>query len=103
MPCAIQPRGDAEVRYVQNIADILGRSQGMLERRSHWKKTSHSLIVGAILHVFYAEEDKTLAGVAPFLSDPKCPIESILRAMMLANHLGEAGRIRSSYRRRAGY
>lgn len=84
-------RGDAEVRDVQNIADILVDPEGMLERRSHWEKTSHSLLVGAILHVLYAEQDKTLAGVASFLSDPKRPIESTLRAMMLTNHLGEAG------------
>ncbi|MBF2717679.1 conjugal transfer protein TraG [Agrobacterium vitis] len=84
-------RGDVEVRDVQNIADILVDPEGMLERRSHWEKTSHSLLVGAILHVLYAEQDKTLAGVASFLSDPKRPIESTLRAMMLTNHLGEAG------------
>ncbi|MGV2052469.1 conjugal transfer protein TraG [Agrobacterium sp. 22-209-1] len=83
--------GDAEVRDVQNIADILVDPEGMLERRSHWEKTSHSLLVGAILHVLYAEQDKTLAGVASFLSDPKRPIESALHAMMLTNHLGEAG------------
>ena len=84
-------RGDAEVRDVQNIADILVDPEGMLERRSHWEKTSHALLVGAILHVLYAEEDKTLAGVGAFLSDPKRPIESTLRAMMLTKHLGEAG------------
>jgi hypothetical protein len=29
----------------------------------NWEKTSHSLPVGAILHVLCAERDKTLAGV----------------------------------------
>ena len=82
-------RGDAEVRDVQNIADILVDPEGALERRSHWEKTSHSLLVGAILHVLYAEPDKTLAGVAEFLSDPKRPIETTLRAMMSARHLGD--------------
>jgi type IV secretory pathway TraG/TraD family ATPase VirD4 len=51
----------------------------------------HSLLVGAILHVLYAEADKTLAGVANFLSDPRRPIESTLRAMMTTPHLGERG------------
>ncbi|MFZ2157459.1 MAG: IncP-type conjugal transfer protein TraG, partial [Bradyrhizobium sp.] len=55
------------------------------------EKTSHALLVGAILHVLYAEPDKTLAGVASFLSDPKRPIEVTLRAMMTSAHLGEAG------------
>ncbi len=84
-------RGDCEVRDVQNIADILVDPEGALERRNHWEKTSHSLLVGAILHVLYAEPDKTLAGVANFLSDPKRPIETTLRAMMTTAHLGPKG------------
>jgi len=84
-------RGEWEVRDVQNIADILVDPEGSLERRNHWEKTSHSLLVGAILHVLYAEAEKTLANVASLLSDPKRPIESTLRAMMTTRHLGEAG------------
>jgi type IV secretory pathway TraG/TraD family ATPase VirD4 len=57
-------KGPDEVRDVQNIADVLVDPEGALERRSHWEKTSHSLLVGAILHILYAEEDKTLARVA---------------------------------------
>jgi len=82
-------RGDHEIRDVQNVADILVDPEGALERRNHWEKTSHSLLVGAILHVLYAELDKTLAGVANFLSDPKRPIETTLRAMMTTLHLGD--------------
>jgi type IV secretion system protein VirD4 len=84
-------RGDKEVRDVQNIADILVDPEGALDKRNHWEKTSHSLLVGAILHVLYAEPEKTLAGVANFLSDPKRPVEATLRAMMSTPHLGEAG------------
>lgn len=84
-------RGDWEVRDVQNIADILVDPEGALERRNHWEKTSHSLLVGTILHLLYAEADKTLAGVANFLSDPRRPIETTLHAMMRTPHLGEAG------------
>lgn len=84
-------RGEWEVRDVQNIADILVDPEGSLEKRNHWEKTSHALLVGAILHVLYAETDKTLAGVGAFLSDPKRPIETTLAAMMTTAHLGEAG------------
>ena len=84
-------RGEWEVRDVQNIADILVDPEGSLERRNHWEKTSHALLVGAILHVLYAEPDKTLAGVASFLSDPRRTIEATLDAMMKTAHLGEAG------------
>jgi type IV secretion system protein VirD4 len=84
-------RGAREVRDVQNIADVLVDPEGALERRNHWEKTSHALLVGAILHVLYAEADKTLGGVAAFLSNPRRPIETTLRAMMTTAHLGTAG------------
>jgi len=83
-------RGAHEVRDVQNIADILVDPEGALERRNHWEKTSHALLVGAILHVLYAGEDKTLRGVANFLSDPACPFEVTLHRMMATRHLGDA-------------
>jgi type IV secretion system protein VirD4 len=81
-------RGENEVRDVQNIADTLVDPEGALERRNHWEKTSHSLLVGAILHILYAEEEKTLARVATFLSDPQRPFTATLRRMMTTNHIG---------------
>lgn len=84
-------RGEWEVRDVQNIADILVDPEGSLEKRNHWEKTSHALLVGAILHVLYAGKDRTLAAVAAFLSDPQRTIEATLDAMMQTAHLGEAG------------
>jgi type IV secretion system protein VirD4 len=81
-------KGPHEVRDCQNIADILVDPEGALERRNHWEKTSHSLLVGVILHVLYAEEEKTLARVAAFLSDPRRSFEHTLRAMMATDHLG---------------
>ncbi|MCD4514296.1 conjugal transfer protein TraG [Brucella pseudogrignonensis] len=84
-------KGEWEVRDVQNVADVLVDPEGSLEKRNHWEKTSHSLLVGAILHVLYAEKDKTLAGVAAFLSDHRRPIETTLSAMMTTPHLGEKG------------
>jgi type IV secretion system protein VirD4 len=84
-------RGIQEVRDVQNVADVLVDPEGSLEKRNHWEKTSHALLVGAILHVLYAESDKTLAGVASFLSDPGRTIETTLKVMMTTPHLGESG------------
>lgn len=81
-------KGRDEVRDVQNIADILVDPEGALERRNHWEKTSHALLVGAILHVLYAEEEKTLARVANFLSDPRRSFPATLWRMMVTNHLG---------------
>ena len=81
-------KGPHEVRDVQNIADILVDPEGSIEKRNHWEKTGHSLLTGAILHVLYAEEDKTLSRVATFLANPKRTIEATLRIMMTTNHLG---------------
>ncbi len=85
-------KGRHEVRDVQNIADILVDPEGALERRNHWEKTSHSLLVGVILHVLYAEQQKTLSYVATFLSDPSRSFERTLRVMMCTNHLGTEGK-----------
>lgn len=81
-------RGTHEVRDVQNIADILVDPDGARERRDHWEKTAHALLTGAILHVLYAEEEKTLNRVATFLADPGRSIERTLRIMLTTNHVG---------------
>ncbi|NOU05200.1 MAG: type IV secretory system conjugative DNA transfer family protein, partial [Hyphomicrobiaceae bacterium] len=81
-------RGVHEVRDVQNIADILVDPDGTRERRDHWEKTAHALLTGAILHVLYAEEEKTLNRVATFLADPSRSIERTLRMMLATNHCG---------------
>ncbi|MGE0851981.1 MAG: IncP-type conjugal transfer protein TraG [Hyphomicrobiaceae bacterium] len=81
-------RGAHEVRDVQNIADILVDPEGAKERRDHWEKTAHALLTGTILHVLYAEEEKTLARVATFLADPSRSILRTLKIMLTTNHLG---------------
>jgi type IV secretion system protein VirD4 len=81
-------RGLHEVRDVQNIADTLVDPEGTRERRDHWDKTAHALLTGAILHVLYAEEEKTLARVASFLADPSRSILRTLKIMLTTNHLG---------------
>lgn len=42
-------RGAQEVRDVQNVADILVDPEGSLEKRNHWEKTSHALLVSDAL------------------------------------------------------
>ncbi len=78
-------RGDLEVRDVQNIADMVVDPDGK-GLNDHWAKTGHSLLVGTILHILYAEQDKTLAGVANFLSNPEKTIVETLENMMHAKH-----------------
>src|ERR1700744_6627793 len=81
-------KGADEGRDVQNIADILVDPEGPRDLPNHWDKTSHSLLVGAILHVLLAEEEKTLARVATILSDPQQPFARVLKRMMETNHIG---------------
>ncbi|HXX66157.1 MAG TPA: IncP-type conjugal transfer protein TraG, partial [Polyangiaceae bacterium] len=80
-------RGLVEVKDTQNVADILVDPTGGREMRDHWQATAHSLLVGAILHVLYAEADKTLAGVATFLSDPTRSREDTLHRMLETHHV----------------
>jgi type IV secretion system protein VirD4 len=79
-------RGDNEVRDAQNIADILVDPNGD-EKRDHWKTSAHTLLTGAILHVLYAEADKSLRGVASFLSNPDRPIYHTFQHMLGTSHL----------------
>ena len=85
-------KGPQEVRDVQNIADILVDPEGARERRDHWDKAAHALLTGAILHVLYAEGDKTLARVATLLADPSRSILRTLQIMLTTNHVGSEER-----------
>jgi type IV secretion system protein VirD4 len=79
-------RGENEIRDTQNIADILVDPDGS-EKRDHWKISAHTLLVGAILHCLYAERDKSLSGVARFLSNPDLPILETFQKMLATSHL----------------
>ncbi len=80
-------RGITEVKDAQNVADILVDPTGDKEIRDHWQLTAHTLLVGAILHVLYAESDKTLSGVAAFLSEPSRSPGETLRRMLETAHV----------------
>jgi type IV secretion system protein VirD4 len=82
-------KGLSEVKDTQNVADILVDPTGEKDSKDHWQTTAHSLLSGAILHVLYAERDKTLAGVASFLSDPSRAQAQTLERMLKTSHLGE--------------
>jgi type IV secretion system protein VirD4 len=81
-------KGAHEVRDVQNIADILIDPEGARDRRDHWDKAAHALLTGAILHVLYAEAEKTLSRVAALLADPSRSILRTLHVMLATNHIG---------------
>jgi type IV secretion system protein VirD4 len=74
-----------DVRDAQLIADMLIDPDGQ-GSRDHWDLTAHDLLVGAILHVLYAERQKTLHGCLALLSDPTRTIESTLTIMLKTVH-----------------
>jgi type IV secretion system protein VirD4 len=80
-------KGRFEVRDVQNIADILVDPVGSHESRDHWDKTGYALLVAVMLHVLYAEEDKSLAGCAEFLAHPDRTITQTIQMMKTTQHL----------------
>jgi type IV secretion system protein VirD4 len=81
--CEIR-HGQHEVRDAQLIADMLVDPDGK-SVNDHWSNAANALLVSVILHVLYAEEDKSLAGVRKFLSDPsrtdKDTFERMLKAV----------------------
>src|SRR5262249_2329114 len=82
-------RGLHEVKDAQNVADILVDPSGEKETKDHWQTSARALLVGTILHVLYAEPDKTLSGVAAFLSDPARTPTGTLDRMLATAHLAE--------------
>ncbi len=74
------------MKDVQNIADILVDPTGEKETRDHWQTTAHALSGGAILHVLYAEKDKSSPASPPSLG-PGVPQRQTLARMLLTPHL----------------
>ena len=81
-----------EVGDVQNLVTMIVDPDGK-GLNDHWAKTGSALLVGAVLHVLYAEQDKTLCGVANFLSDPSRDFAQTLEIMLDSQHdaTGQAG------------
>ncbi|MGD0673861.1 MAG: type IV secretory system conjugative DNA transfer family protein [Polyangiaceae bacterium] len=72
--------GTVAVKDAQNVAALLLDRAADDERRNHL--AAQDLLVGVILHVLHAEADKTLAGVATFLSSADRSAAGMLRRML---------------------
>ncbi|MEY2756769.1 MAG: hypothetical protein RIR33_547 [Pseudomonadota bacterium] len=75
-------RGDAEVRDVQVLADMLVDPDGTLGTRSHWQLRAFELLVTVILWTLYAEQEKSLARVGQLLADPARPVLDLFDDML---------------------
>ncbi|MBU2788172.1 type IV secretory system conjugative DNA transfer family protein [Acidithiobacillus sp. VAN18-1] len=76
-----------EVKDVMNIATMIVDPDGK-GLNDHWQKTGFALLTSVILHVLYAEPDKTLRGVAAFLNDPNLQggVDEAFNKMMATEH-----------------
>jgi type IV secretion system protein VirD4 len=74
-----------EAEDVQNIVHMIIDPDGK-GLNDHWVKTGAALLTGTILHLLYAEPNKTLRGVAGFLSDPGCTLMETIERMLKSEH-----------------
>ncbi|MEO0883032.1 MAG: IncP-type conjugal transfer protein TraG [Pseudomonadota bacterium] len=81
-------KGHREISDVQNIADILVDPEASTLKANHWEKTANALMAGSILHILYAEEEKSLTGLVKFLSHPTRTIDETIKLMLQTNHIG---------------
>lgn len=77
---------DYDEMDAQNIAAAIADPEGK-GMDDHWVSTSFDLLTGVILHVMYFERDKSLTGVANYLSDPSfTDPEQMYNRMLDAEH-----------------
>lgn len=75
-----------EVKDVMNIATMIVDPDGK-GLNDHWQKTGFALLTSVILHVLYAEPDKTMRGVAAYLNDPELDsVDTAFEKMMKVEH-----------------
>ena len=85
----VRLRTEYEVQDIQNIVGLIvdpdGTGGGGGE--AHWIATSSMLLVGVGLHIMYAEPDKSIGGIAKFLSDPTfTSTEEMFQYMLNSTH-----------------
>lgn len=81
-------KGKRELHDVRTIVEMLTDPTGK-EKKDHWLRSARSLIEALILHVLYAEEDKSLGGVAKFFCSPEYSSDELLESMLKTPHLGD--------------
>jgi type IV secretion system protein VirD4 len=84
----VRLKTDYEVADAQNIATLIvdPDGKGFSGENAHWARTARSFLVGAILHVLYFEDDKTMHGLDAFLSHPRMTQMQIFERMLQAEH-----------------
>jgi type IV secretion system protein VirD4 len=81
----VRLRTGKEVADMQNLMTMIVDPDGK-GLADHWQKSSQALLVGVGLHVLYAENNKTLAGVVELLSNPSRTVKETLTYMLNTDH-----------------
>lgn len=83
----LQVRRDIhDVKDAQLIAHAIVASNPEDAASQFWDNSARALTTGLILHVLYAERQKTLARLSSLLNDPEAPIEVVLKRILHAQH-----------------
>jgi type IV secretion system protein VirD4 len=91
-----------EVKDVMNIATMIVDPDGK-GLNDHWQKTGFALLTSVILHVLYAETDKTMRGVAAFLNDPNlASVDDAFDKMMRTKHRPSGEKLSMEWQRQYG-
>lgn len=84
----VRLRTPYETADVQNLVEILvdHDGRGFSGNDSHWVQAGKALLTGAVLHLLYAEPNKTLRGLIGLLSDPESKIPETIERIMTSEH-----------------
>jgi len=93
----VRLKTEHEAEDVQNIVHMIVDPDGR-GLHDHWVKTGAALLTGTILHVLYAEPNKTLRGVAGVLSDPSAAMPETIERMLSTEHDPDGSMRWRSYR-----
>ncbi|HVT18577.1 MAG TPA: type IV secretory system conjugative DNA transfer family protein [Thermoanaerobaculia bacterium] len=85
-PLLVVPRGPEDVKYAHSVADNLVDPDGRDQPRSFWDQSAHALLTATILHVLYAEPDKSLGGCARLLAEPGRTLRQTLELLLKTKH-----------------
>jgi type IV secretion system protein VirD4 len=81
--------GAFEVKDAQNVTDMIVDPDGK-GKPDHWSKEADGWLLSVVLHVLYAEPNKTLSGIAAFLDNPERSVKATLQYMLATKHLGDS-------------
>ncbi len=88
-PLLEMPAPPSDVAFAQTIAQAIMETEEFTkadETALHFRHTAENLLRGVILHVWYAEANKSLEGCLQLLTNPLKPLAETLEHMRTAEH-----------------